>query len=111
MIYMTVGELAVKYSLSSPSLPDPEREITGGYTGDLLSWVMSRAKSGDAWVTIMSNVNIIAVASLTDASCVILCDGEKPDKEVVSIANAKGVNVLVSDKPAFELISAISQSI
>ncbi len=108
---MTVGELAVKYSLSAPSMPEPDREITGGYTGDLLSWVMGRAKSGDAWVTIMSNVNIIAVASLTDASCVILCDGEKPDNEVVSIANAKGVNVLVSDKPAFELISEISQSI
>ncbi len=108
---MTVGELAVKYSLSTPALPDSDREITGGYTGDLLSWVMSRAKSGDAWVTIMSNVNIIAVASLTDASCVILCDGETPDREVISIANAKGVNVLVSDKPAFELISEISQSI
>lgn len=108
---MTVGELAVKYSLLSPSLPEPDREISGGYTGDLLSWVMSRAKSGDAWVTIMSNVNIIAVASLTDASCVILCDGEKPDREVISIAEAKGVNVLVSDKPAFELIKEISKSI
>jgi hypothetical protein len=48
------------------NLSDGEKEITGGYTGDLLSWVMGRASCGNAWITIMSNINIIAVASLLD---------------------------------------------
>ena len=42
-----------------------------GYAGDLLSWVMSHATAGDAWVTIMSNINVAAVASLTEVACVI----------------------------------------
>ena len=108
---MTVSELAVKYSMTPLAMPEPDREITGGYSGDLLSWVMSRAQSGDAWVTIMSNVNIIAVASLSDAACVILGEGVQPDAEVISIANAKGVNVLSSPRPVFYIAGEIASEI
>ena len=58
---MTVAEFAEKYSMEVLSMPDPAREIKGGYMGDLLSWVMGRAKADQAWITIMSNQNIIAV--------------------------------------------------
>ena len=58
---MTVLELMNKTGLCAASLPDPEKEVTSAYIGDLLSWVMGKAKSGDAWITIMSNKNILAV--------------------------------------------------
>ena len=35
-----------------------DREVLGGYTGDLLSWVMGRAESEMLWITIMTNVSI-----------------------------------------------------
>ncbi len=44
---MTVSELASQLELTALSMPDGEREITGVYIGDLLSWVMGRASSGD----------------------------------------------------------------
>lgn len=41
---MTVAELKSRLSLDAVSLPEPDREVTGGYVGDLLSWVMGRAR-------------------------------------------------------------------
>ena len=66
---MTVEQLAKTEGFAPICVPDETREILGGYAGDLLSWVMGRAKEGDAWVTIMSNVNIVAVC--TDRKSVV----------------------------------------
>ena len=48
---MTVKELANVMALQEFCLPEPGRRVSGGYVGDLLSWVMGRAKAGDAWLT------------------------------------------------------------
>lgn len=84
------------------SLPDGEREINNVYIGDLLSWVMGRAKADDAWITIMSNINIVAVASLADVACIILAEGVTLDSAVAETASTKGVNILTSELPAYE---------
>ena len=69
---MTVEELAQRLELRVAVGGEAlSREVAGGYCGDLLSWVMSRAQSGDVWFTVMGNVNSIAVAMLATwpASC------------------------------------------
>ena len=53
---MTVREFADKHGCRIYCMPDGDREIKGGYAGDLLSWVMSKASVDNAWLTIMSNV-------------------------------------------------------
>ena len=58
---MTVKEIAEKLGLTPVSVADDAREVQGGYAGDLLSWVMGRVPEGAAWVTIMTNVNVVAV--------------------------------------------------
>ena len=93
------------------SLPDENREIKGAYIGDLLSWVMGRAKADDAWVTIMSNINVIAVASLADVACVILAEGVVFDQDCIDKAIEKNINVLVSDLPIYETAVEISKHI
>ena len=105
---MTVKELCEKNGYEIICMPDPEREVSGGYAGDLLSWVMGRADAGDAWVTIMSNVNIIAVASLADPSCIILSEGVEPDEGVKERAEMQGVNLLASRKDTFEVCAQIA---
>ena len=89
-------------------MPAPDREVDGAYMGDLLSWVMGKADSSNVWITIMSNINVIAVATLTDVSCVVLAEGVKLDPEVMSTAEAKGVNVLSSALSAYEIAKLIS---
>lgn len=105
---MTVNELKDKLSLTAVTLPDGDRDITGCYIGDLLSWVMSKAKTGDAWITIMSNINIVAVAALCDTAVIILAEGVTVDEDVKSAAEARGVNILITEKSAFEMARELS---
>ncbi len=105
---MTVGALAEKLNLSPFAVNDGDRPVTGGYAGDLLSWVMGRAEQDCAWVTIMSNINVVAVASLADVSLVVLAEGVKPDEGVAERAAARGVNLYGSEKPAFALCAEIA---
>ena len=69
---MTVKDLVKTEKFTSITLPQGEREINGAYIGDLLSWVMGKAESGNVWITIMYNINVIAVATLADVSCIVL---------------------------------------
>ncbi len=98
---MKVSDL-LAHGFEAVSLPDGEREIDGVYIGDLLSWVMGRAQMDNAWITIMTNVNVIAVASLADTSCVILAEGVEMPADLVETAQQKEVNILVSSQPIYE---------
>ena len=85
--------------------------LCGAYIGDLLSWVMGRAKADNAWITIMSSINVIAVATLADVSCIILAEGVEPDSEVSDMAMAKGVNILSTPLSAYDAAVRLSELI
>lgn len=106
---MTVTDLQNALSLTSVSLPEGDREIEGVYIGDLLSWVMGRAQADNVWLTIMSNLNIVAVATLSDVSCIILCEGVTLDETVKSTAETKGVNILATHKTAYETAKCLAE--
>ena len=98
---MLVKELQ-EHGFVAVSLPDGDRQIDGVYIGDLLSWVMGRAQMDNAWITIMTNVNVIAVASLADTSCVILAEGVEMPGDLVQTALEKDINILRSSLPIYE---------
>ncbi len=101
---MKVSELVEKLNLDVITNADNlDNEVNGCYIGDLLSWVMGRAEADNVWITIMSNINIVAVASLTGVSCILLCEGVTPEDDVVSKANAQDIVILRSSKTAYEL--------
>ncbi len=108
---MTVAQAAEAFGLTVFSAPEPDREITGGYMGDLLSWVMGRAQSGDAWITIMSNQNVAAVAALSDVACVILTEGVQPDPDLLKKAQAQGINLLGTGKGSFRAAVELSKAL
>lgn len=90
---------------------DGEREITGCYCGDLLSWVMSRAKEGDVWLTVMGNVNAVAVAVLADCACIVLTENASLDEQAKEKAEIQGICFLQTAKNAYELAVEISKII
>lgn len=108
---MTVEALVKNTGFGVSAIPSPTREVSGVYIGDLLSWVMGRAKPHDAWLTIMTNVNVVAVASLTDAACVILCEGTSLDEETLKKAEEKEINVLTTPLTAYEAALKIAKAI
>ncbi|MGN0171568.1 MAG: hypothetical protein ACI39E_02140 [Acutalibacteraceae bacterium] len=108
---MTVNELIQSLSLTAIALPDGERVVSGGYVGDLLSWVMGRAKADAAWITIMTNINVLAVASLADVACVLLAEDVPVEDSLRALAEEKGVNLLRSPLPAYELALALGEAL
>lgn len=108
---MKIKEFQEKLNLKVLTDFDTEREIKSCYCGDLLSWVMSRAKEGDAWLTVMGNVNAVAVAVLTECACIVLTENASLDEEAKLKAEAQGVCFLQSEKNAYELASEISKII
>lgn len=108
---MTVNELIEKCSFTPVAVPDGEKEVNGGYVGDLLSWVMGRAGENCAWITIMSNINIVAVASLADVGCIVLSEGVAADENIIRTANEKGVNIVSTPMTSYEAAVAIGKLI
>lgn len=98
---MTVNALSALDGFKPLAVPDGEREIKGVYIGDLLSWVMGRAEQDNAWITIMSNINVVAVASLADTSCVILSESVEVSPDVLDTAMAKNINIITSSKDSY----------
>ncbi|MBQ4070978.1 MAG: hypothetical protein IJD51_01005 [Clostridia bacterium] len=106
---MKVKELAQISDFGAITLPEGDRDIEGVYIGDLLSWVMGRARADDAWITIMSNVNVIAVASLSDVSCVIFAEGVMPEDSIVETATKKGINLISTSLSAYGTAVRLSE--
>jgi len=91
---MQIKELAERLEWSLLAGGEGEdNEVTGCYAGDLLSWVMGRAQSGDVWITVMGNINAVAVAVLTDVSAIVLADNAALDDEAMTRAQAQGVPI------------------
>lgn len=82
---------------------DLDKDVTGVYCGDLLSWVMSHAEAGDAWITVHVHVNIVAVAKLVEAACVIIPEGISIEEATRQKAEEQGVVILGTDMNAYEI--------
>ena len=106
---MTIKEAAGALSLETVVEGDLERAVTGGYCGDLLSWVMGRAPADSLWITVMGNVNAVAVAVLADVAAILLAEDSPLDEAAREKAEAQGVTVLRSPLPAYELAVRLSE--
>lgn len=99
---MLVREMAQKLDLKviagSAAL---DRRISGGYTADLLSCVMARAKAGNVWATLQAHPNVIAVATLLELAAVIVTEGAPVPSEVIAKANAEGIVLLSTPHTTF----------
>lgn len=100
---MTVKELAEKLNIKIfAGQSGGGRDVRGCYIGDLLSWVMGRAHEDDAWLTVMGNINAIAVATLADVSCIILTENAPLDIEAKEKADEQDIPVLVTEENAYQ---------
>ncbi|NLF28917.1 MAG: AraC family transcriptional regulator [Clostridiales bacterium] len=100
---MTIRELAdlIGAKIETKTV-NTGREVLCGYACDLLSWVMARGKEGMAWITVQAHMNAVAVAVLSDMSCVVAAEGVKFDAAVIQKAEEEGVALLETAKSAYE---------
>lgn len=91
---MKLRKLMDELSLCVFHAGETETEVTGVYCGDLLSWVMGKARPGQIWCTIMSNQNVAAVAALNDLSAVLLTENVTPDEALLEKARSQNITLL-----------------
>jgi serine kinase of HPr protein (carbohydrate metabolism regulator) len=106
---MTVKELVEKLNLKVLVEGDMDREITGGYCGDLLSWVMGRAQAGDCWMTVMGNINAVAVAVLADTACIVLTENATLDDDAKARAEMQGVTILATEENSYTVAKKLGE--
>ena len=81
---------------------ETERAITTPFCCDLLSIAMGRAPAGCAWVTVMGNMNTLAVATLADAACIIMAEGALLDEIAIKKARDQEITVMGTELPIFD---------
>ncbi|MBQ4206875.1 MAG: hypothetical protein II621_01085 [Clostridia bacterium] len=106
---MTVQTLCNSFGWTILTEGDLSRAVTGCYCGDLLSWVMGKAQEGDCWLTVMGNVNAVAVAVLTDCACIVLTEHAALDEEAKARAEQQGVTILTTEQNAYQAAAALSK--
>ncbi len=80
-----------------------EREVRGGYVGDLLSDVIANASESDLWITVQTHANIVAVATLKDLAGIVIVNGKVPDDATLKRAKAEKIPIFSTKLSAFEV--------
>lgn len=80
-----------------------DNEIAGVYIGDLLSWVMGKAKENNVWITIQGHLNVIAVGVLVGVSCIIIAEGAEVNDDTIVKANAEDLPILTTTLSSYEV--------
>lgn len=101
---MTINEF-LKTTGAKLLTPETEtsKQISCGYSCDLLSWVMSHGAAGMAWITVQTHMNVVAVATLMDMAAIIVPEGIAVEQDVIDKAAEEGIALIASDKTAYEL--------
>lgn len=108
---MNLTTLCSTLSLSVVCGDTENRSFESVYAGDLLSRAMSHVKENDLWITIMANTNVIAVASLTGCSAVLLAEGVELMPEALAAAESNDIPVLSSPYSVYELCARIASAV
>ena len=102
---MELSEIMVKLELENINKKPIIDGVTveSGYTCDLLSQVLGKAKTCSIWTTIQSHLNIIGVAVMVGISAIIVCEGHDVPEEVIDKADEEGIVLFKSPENAFQL--------
>ena len=80
-----------------------EKEITGVFVGDLLSWVMGNCEENQVWITVQSHLNIVAVSALKEISCLVIAHGAEVEEETINKAIEENIAICTSDLSAYDI--------
>lgn len=100
---MKVKEIADTMKMDMTASAGADKEVKGVYAGDLLSRAMSGCQPSEAWVTVLTHPNILTVAELNGAACVIVSDGVSVNAATVEKALEKDIPILSSSMKTYEI--------
>lgn len=90
---MKVRDAVKGLNVTWSNLPNGNIEIKSAYAGDFLSYAISSQGEAAIWFTVMNNVNVAGVATLTDCALIVICDDTMPDDGLEMRTKAQGINI------------------
>ncbi len=107
---MKISDLVEELSLEVKTCKDGlENEVKGAYVSDLLSDVMGNSKEGDAWITLQTHLNIVAVAGLKNLAGIIIVGNRPVQDEMLQKAESENITILTTSLTAFETVGRLYQ--
>ena len=105
---MNLETIVKEFGLEVRCAPENlKNNVTGGYTGDLLSDVIANSREGYIWITRQVHQNIVAVAILKEHAGIILINSCEPSREALEKASQEKIPIMISSLSAFELTGKI----
>jgi len=105
---MTTNKLAEELGLVRLSGTE-DRVIASCYISDMLSRVLGGCTTDGVLITVQTSLNMVAVAVMTEAACVILPEGLTISDSVAEKANEEDLTIYSSKETAFELATKIAK--
>lgn len=99
---MILKEWVKKVSLRPMNDVSLEKEVSGVYIGDLLSFVMANGEENNVWLTVQKHLNVVAVAELVDFAAIVFVQGVEPEAETLAKANELSIPLFATSLTAYE---------
>jgi len=98
LIDITQGQL-----LTKKSCLDPDREIKGGCSADLMSDVLAYIQPDAVLMTGLINPQVVRTAQMADVAAIVFVRGKMPPDETIKLAEESEIPLISSPFGMYEL--------
>jgi len=94
-----IAELLNAQVLSSPEMLDTE--VQNAFCCDMMSDVLAFATNQSVLITGLLNPQVVRTAMMLDMHCIVFINGKEPTPEIVSLAEANEIVIMVTEESMF----------
>ena len=94
-----IAELLRAAVLSAEDMLDTE--VQNAFCCDMMSDVLAFATNQSVLITGLLNPQVVRTAMMLDMHCIVFINGKEPTPEIVSLADANDIVIMVSDESMF----------
>ena len=105
---MKVSELAQRAGLKAIN-EFRDRDVESVYISDMVSDILTAAKTGSVLITLQTHKSLIAAANLVNVAMVVIAKNRKPADDVVELATRAGIGLFNSDLDTWALAKKLAQ--
>ena len=87
-----------------------DREIKGGFSGDLMSDVLASVQAEAVLITGLCNPQVVRTALIADVRLIIFARGKKPGEDILNLAIDENLPVAASPLGLYEISGRLKQA-
>lgn len=87
-----------------------DREIQGGFSGDLMSDVLASVQAEAVLITGLCNPQVVRTALIADVRLIIFARGKKPGEDILNLAIDENLPVAASPLGLYEISGRLTKA-